>query len=76
MKSGDVVRKIIKDLGINQTILAQRIGASKRQIVNNRLKYNSMTIAILYQMLRVLDYKIVVVPRETRLPDGCYEVDS
>lgn len=34
-----------------------------------------MTVKKFNEMLKMLDYKIVAVPRKTRLPEGGFEVD-
>ena len=76
MKSKEVVKEIMAKFNVSQTKLAERMGVKSRQVVGMRLTQNDISIKKLYEMLRVLDYKIVIVPRETRLPDGCYEVES
>ena len=74
MKTTEAVREVmkIKQIGVNQ--MADRLGKSAR-LVSERLSQENISITKLQEMLRVLDYKIVILPRESRIPDGGYEVE-
>lgn len=74
MKTNEVVRTLLKSKGISVAALAGRIGA-KPNTITQRLTQDNISIDKLNEMLRVLDYKVVVVPRESRIPDGGYEVE-
>lgn len=45
------------------------------RLVSERLSQENISIAKLREILRVLDYKVVIVPREARVPEGGYEVE-
>lgn len=74
MKTGNAVREIMKvqEIGVNQ--MAARLGKTPR-LVSERLNQENISIAKLQEMLRVLDYKVVIVPREVRVPEGGFEVE-
>lgn len=74
MKTGDAVREVmkIKEVGVNQ--MADRLGKSPR-LVSERLSQQNISIAKLNEMLKVMDYKILIVPRSTRVPSDGFEVE-
>ena len=76
MKTGEAIKSILKVKQITQAILGDRLGGISHIIINQRLAQKNISMKLAADMLRVLDYKIVIVPRDTRLPDGCYEVES
>lgn len=74
MKTTDAVREIMKakDIGVNK--MADRLNKSSR-LVSERLSQDNISIAKLQELLRVLDYKVIIVPRETRMPANSFEVE-
>lgn len=68
------VREIMKNQSVGVNKLADRLGI-KQNVLSMRLKQENMGVAILGEMLRMLDYKIVIVPREARLPEGGIEIE-
>ena len=74
MKTGSAVREIMKakDIGVNK--MAARLDMPPRRI-SERLSQENISIGKLRELLRVLDYKVVVVPRDASLPDGGFEVE-
>ena len=74
MKTGDAVREVmkIKEVGVNQ--MADRMGKSPR-LVSERLSQQNISITKLNEMLKVMDYKILIVPRSTRVPSDGFEVE-
>ena len=75
MKVVEAIKNVLKNKKLSQTDLANRIGIDPHRMIS-RLRMKNISMKLASDMLRVLDYKIVIVPRETRLPDGCYEVES
>lgn len=61
-----------KGIGVNK--MADRLNKSSR-LVSERLSQDNISIAKLQELLRVLDYKVIIVPRETRLPANSFEVE-
>lgn len=74
MKTGDAVREVmkIKEVGVNQ--MADRLGKSPR-LVSERLSQQNISITKLNEMLKVMDYKILIVPRSTRVPSDGFEIE-
>lgn len=74
MKTNEAVRNVMKDkdIGVNQ--MARMLGKSSR-LVSERLSQENISVLKLQEMLRLLDYKIVIVPQKTRLSDGEYEIE-
>ena len=74
MKTGDAVREVmkIKEVGVNQ--MADRLGKSPL-LVSERLSQQNISITKLNEMLKVMDYKILIVPRSTRVPSDGFEVE-
>jgi hypothetical protein len=40
-----------------------------------RMTQDNMSIGKANEMLRAMDYKVVILPREARIPEGGYEVE-
>jgi len=73
MKTSEAIREVMKakEIGVNQ--MADRLGKSPR-LVSERLSQENISIAKLQEMLRVLDYKIAIIPRDARLPKDGYVI--
>ena len=70
------VREIMEKKGVGTNALADRLGKPAR-LVSDRLgmdKSENISTDKLAELLRALDYKIVLVPRETRNGQDWYEV--
>ena len=74
MTAAEAIREILNRTGVGVTALAGRLNINQNTM-SMRLSQKSMTVAKLHETLRVLDYKVVVVPREARIPDGGFEVE-
>lgn len=74
MKTGEAVREVMKEkeIGVNQ--LAARLEKTPR-LISERLGQENISISKLRELLRVLDYKVVIVPRDSRVPEGGFEVE-
>lgn len=74
MKATDVVREIMKsqDVGLNK--MADRMGKTPR-LVSDRLSQDNISISKLNEMLQVLDYKVLIVPRDCKKPSRSYDVE-
>ena len=71
----EIIRKILEkqDVGVNE--YSRRMGTSPR-LVSDRLHHTNISINKLQEMLRVLDYKIVIVPASRRMKDDEYEITT
>lgn len=68
------IREIMKSQSVGVNKLADRLGI-KQNVLSMRLKQDNMSVKILSQTLRMLDYKIVLLPREARIPEGGFELE-
>lgn len=75
MKATDAIREVMKSQDIGVCKMADRLGKPSR-LVSDRLSQDNISILKMNELLRLLDYKIVIVPREARIPEGGYEIDD
>lgn len=70
MKPNEAVRTVMQRRGVGTNALADRMGKPAR-LVSDRLRMDNISTDKLNEMLRLLDYRIVIIPRETSVPkDG------
>lgn len=74
MKANEAVRKAMEETGTKVADIAF-MTKRKSNVISERLTQDNISIDKLNEMLRVMNYKIVVMPREVRLPEGGYEVE-
>ena len=74
MKATEAVRSIMKEQGVGLSKLSDRMEMEPRR-VSDRLRQENISIDKLNEMLRALDYKIFIAPRETRRPVGSFEIE-
>lgn len=74
MKTVEAVRKVMETQDVGTNKMADRLGKPPR-LISDRLGQNNMSIAKLNEMLRILDYKVVIVPRDARIPEGGFEIE-
>lgn len=74
MKATDIVRAIMKNKGVKIAALADKLKI-RSNVISVRLTQDNISIAKLDEMLRLMDYKIVVVPRDTVEKEGWYRVE-
>lgn len=74
MKTGNAVREIMKNKEVSVSQMAYTLGKSPR-LISERLSQENISITKLTEMLRVLDYKIIIVPRTTKLPADSFEIE-
>ena len=70
----EAVKAIMKAKGIRPAVLCDRLGI-KSNVLSERFKQKNVSVEKLNAMLRAMDYKVVVVPRDARLPEGGYEIE-
>lgn len=73
MKTGEAIREIMKKQDIGITKIANRLGKSK-SVVSERVRQDNISVAKLDEILRVLDYKIVLVPLDTSTSKDSFEI--
>lgn len=74
MKASEAIRKVMEIKGVKFSVLMGRLGL-KSNALANRLSMPNMSIAKLSEMAKALDYKVVLVPRETRINSESFEVE-
>lgn len=74
MKASEAIRKVME---LTETRVADIafMTNKKQNVISERLTQENISVAKLNEMLRVMNYKIVIVPRETRIPDGGVEIE-
>lgn len=77
MTSKEIVRTLMRAQEVTNAEMAAKIDVSQATLWDrlNPKKTNNMTVKTLNEMLKMLDYKVVAVPRKSRLPEGGYEVE-
>jgi transcriptional regulator with XRE-family HTH domain len=74
MKITDAIKTVMERKGVTQAALCSRLGV-KQQTMSMRMTQDNMSIGKANEMLRAMDYKVVILPREARIPEGGYEVE-
>lgn len=74
MKATDIVRTIMKNNGIKIAALADKLKI-RSNVISVRLTQDNISISKLDEMLRLMDYKIIVVPRDTIEKEGWYRAE-
>lgn len=74
MKATEIVRSVMKSKGIKIAALADKLKV-KSNVISVRLTQENISIAKLDEMLRLMDYKIMIVPRDTTEKEGWYRAE-
>lgn len=74
MKATTAVREVMTIRNEKVASLADKLKV-KSNVLSERLSQDNISIIKLDEMLRLMDYKIVIVPRETREQEGWYRVE-
>ena len=77
MNAMEAVRKVMELKEVTPSMLRDRLGLPKEKasLLSMRFTQKNVSIALLNEMLKVMDYKVVIVPRETRLPKDGIEIE-
>ena len=70
----EAVKEIMKLKDIRPAVLCDRLKI-KSNVLSERFKQKNVSVEKLNDMLRAMDYKVVAVPRETRIPEGGFEIE-
>ena len=70
----EAVKEIMKVKDIRPAVLCDRLRI-KSNVLSERFKQKNVSVEKLNEMLRAMDYKVVIVPREARIPEGGYEIE-
>lgn len=77
MNNREIIKMIMKEQEVNNSALAKRLGVTQATLWD-RLDTTprkgkprkDISVALFSEMLRALDYKVVVVPENARIRDG------
>ena len=77
MNVKEIINKIIEEKGIQQSVIASRMGITPACLWS-RLKSGNkdLTVNKALEVLRAMDFQIVVVPKGTRINSDWYVVDD
>lgn len=73
MKATEAVREVMKKEGVKQSDLCERIGI-KQPTLSERLSQKNVSVRKLNEMLNVMGYKVVVVPKNAKY-ENCEGLD-
>ena len=74
MKSMDAFKEIMKAKDLRPTDVCEKLGI-KSNVLSERFKQKNVSITKLNEMLDVADDKIVIVPKDSPVPEDGYEVE-
>lgn len=74
MKATQALKEVMEIRGVRPAVLCDRLNI-KSNVLSERFQQENISVAKLNEMLRVLDYKIVVVPSDTRVSDGSIVIE-
>jgi hypothetical protein len=70
----EAIKEIMKLKDIRPAVLCDRLKI-KSNVLSERFKQKNVSVEKLNDMLRAMDYKVVVVPRDAKVPTGGYEIE-
>ena len=73
MKTNEIIRGMMSKNGMRGIDLAEKLGVGTTALAN-RLNRGVLSTPVLGKMLEIFGYKIVLVPKDTKLKDNWYEV--
>lgn len=74
MVAMDALRRVMELTGVRPAVLCGRLNIESN-VLSQRFKQKNVSVSKLNEMARMLDYKIVLVPRDAKIPDGGYEIE-
>lgn len=75
MKTNEIIRGMMSKNGMRAVDLAEKLGVGTTALAN-RLNRGVMSTSVLSQMMEIFGYKIVLVPDDTEIRDGWYEIED
>lgn len=69
MTASEAIKEILKLKELNQAKLSDMLDIPLKTL-NERLRHRNISVNKLDETLRVMGYKIMVVPRETKVENG------
>jgi DNA-binding Xre family transcriptional regulator len=77
MKAREIIKVIMEKQDVSNACMADRLNITQAALWDrlNTKKAKDIPVSMLSEMLRALDYKVVLVPRSSRVPTDGYEVE-
>ena len=83
MNGREIIKDIMSNLNITNSTLANRLGITQATLwdrIDTTPRKNKprkdIPVSMLSEMLKVMDYKVMIVPSDSRLPKGGYVIDT
>lgn len=76
METGNAVRSIAKERGFTQDSLASELGVSQAAAWKIFRESANPSVGVLSAYLAPMGYQVALVPVGTKLPNGCYVIES
>lgn len=70
----EAVKEIMKRKGVRPSDLCDRLGI-KSNVLSERFKQKNVSVTKLNEMIRLMDYKIVLTPCDKELDEDSIEVE-
>lgn len=77
MKPNEIIKVLMKQLGFTNQSLADKLGKSHASAISNPLsRTNGMRIDTFLELVRAMNYKVIVVPENTAVSDNSFVIDE
>ena len=70
----EAVKEIMKRKEVRPSTLYEALGI-KSNVLSERFKQKNVSVSKLNEMVRLMDYRVVLVPSNKPLDDDCIEVE-
>lgn len=70
----EAVKEVMKLKEVRPAMLCDRLGI-KSNVLSERFKQKNVSVSKLNEMVRAMDYRVVLVPSDKPLDDDCIEVE-
>lgn len=78
MTGREIVKTIMQESGTTNAELAEQLEITQAALwdrLNNKRVKSDLGVTLLCKMLRLMKFKVIVVPRTVRTPSGGYEIE-
>lgn len=77
MRGREIIKIIMEQKGISNADMAARLQIKPTALWDrlNTKKAKDIPVSTMTEMVRQLDYKVIVVPRSTRVPSDGFEIE-
>lgn len=78
MTGKEIVKKLMGEKGFTNADMAKSLNITQAALWDrlNPKKTDNMTVSKLNTMLSLMGYKIAIIPEDSSLPDGSYQVEQ